>query len=211
MKGTGNVSKEQLERGVLALKKENAVLGSENEGPRAAVDQRDRAIERLERLLKYHANPDAPPSANSLEWKEEKRQKRIQRKGEQWKEDAPVGGRGGKKGHLGTSRRHSPERVVRHGSGRRRVGRRLVPDVTCGCGKRMEAVSGRVRDITEIRTVAEETRHVTGAARCACGRTREAPNRLPKKGNFGKRSSGRSQSSARDASHLRRPPRRSGP
>ena len=181
VKGARNVSKEHLERMVLALEEENVALGSKIGELLAAVGQGDRAIERLEKLLKYYTNPNTPPSANSLEWKEEKRQKRGQG------EDAPAGKRGGKAGHPGVSRRHAPERTVRHRFGRKREGRRLVPDVACGCGGRMEVVARRVRDITEIRITSEETRHVTGVARCACGRTEEAPNDLPARGNFGRR------------------------
>ena len=182
MKGTRGVSKEQLEREVLALREENAVLSSKIEELLAAVEQRDRAVERLERLLKYYTNPDTPPSANSLEWKEEKRQKRKRGEG------APAGKRGGKTGHPGVSRRRSPERVVRHRFRRRMEGRRLVPDVTRGCGRgRMEIATRRVRDITEITITSEETRHVIEVARCACGRTAEAPSGLPARGNFGKR------------------------
>ena len=182
MKGTGGVSREQLERMVLALDEKVAALVSENEELRATIRQRDRAIERLERLLKYYTNPNTPPSANSLEWKEEKRQKRRQGK------DEPAGRRGGKVGHPGASRRHAPERVVRHRFRRRREGGRLVPDVACVCGRgRMEVAARRVRDITEITITSEETRHVIDVARCACGRTAEAPNDLPEKGNFGRR------------------------
>ncbi len=36
----------------------------------------------------------------------------------------------------------------------------------------------------------EEARHVTGAARCACGRASGAPNGLPEKGNSGRRLAG---------------------
>ncbi len=181
MKGARGVSKEYLERRVLALEEENAVLSSKIEELLAAVEQRDRAVERLERLLKYYTNPDTPPSANSLEWKEEKRQKRRQGEG------APAGKRGGKAGHPGVSRRRSPEKVVRHRFRRRREGRRLVPDVACKCGGRMEVATRRVRDITEITITSEETRHVIEVARCACGRTAEAPSGLPARGNFGKR------------------------
>ena len=182
MKGTRGVSKEQLEREVLALREENESLRSEIEELRASIERRDRAVERLERLLKYYTNPNTPPSANSLEWKEEKRQKRLQGEG------APAGRRGGKTGHPGVSRRRSPERVVRHRFGRRRVGRRLVPDVECACGRgRMEVATRRVRDITEITITSEETRHVIEVARCACGRTAEAPSGLPAGGNFGRR------------------------
>ncbi|MCE2497907.1 MAG: hypothetical protein J4F28_02755 [Nitrosopumilaceae archaeon] len=145
MKGTRDVSKEQLERMVFASDEKVAILVSGIEELRATIRQRDRAIERLEKLLKYYTNPNTPPSANSLEWKEEKRQKRRQGEG------APAGKRGGKMGHPGASRRHAPERVVRHRFGRKRAGRRLVPDVACGCGGRMEVVTRRVRDITEIR------------------------------------------------------------
>lgn len=184
MKGTRGVSKEYLERRVLALEEENAALHSEIEELRAAIERRDRATERLEKLLKYYTNPDTPPSANSLEWKEEKRRQRKERRDE----GAPAGKRGGQAGHPGVSRRRSPERVVRHRFGRRREGRRLVPDVSCGCGRgRMEVAARRVRDITEIRITAEETRHVIEVARCACGRTAEAPNDLPARGNFGRR------------------------
>ena len=177
MKGTRGVSKEQLEREVHAFERNVAALSSEIEELRAAMDQRDGAIGRLEKLLKYYTNPNTPPSANSLEWKEERRQG----------EDAPAGKRGGKAGHPGASRRHAPERVVRHGFRRKGAGRRLVPDVACGCGGRMEVAAGRVRDITEIRITSEETGHVTGVARCACGRTEEAPNDLPARGSFGRR------------------------
>lgn len=181
MKGTRGVSKEQLEREVLALNEKVAALSSKIEELLAAVEQRDRVIERLERLLKYYTNPDTPPSANSLEWKEEKRQKKKQEEG------APAGKRGGKAGHPGTSRRRSPERIVRHRFRRRREGRRLVPDVACGCGGRMEVATRRVRDITEIKITAEEVRHIIEVARCACGRTAEASSGLPARGNFGKR------------------------
>ena len=182
MKGTRGVSKEQLEREVLALNEKVAALSSKIEELLAAVEQRDRAIERLERLLKYYTNPDTPPSANSLEWKEEKRQKRRQGEG------APAGKRGGRAGHPGVSRSRSPERVVRHRFRRRREGRRLVPDVECGCGRgRMEVAARRVRDITEITITSEETRHVIEVARCPCGRTAEAPSGLPARGNFGRR------------------------
>ena len=183
MKGTGGVSKEYLERRVLALEEENAALHSEIEELRAAIERRDRATERLEELLKYYTNPNTPPSANSLEWKEEKRQQRKERRDE----GAPAGKRGGQEGHPGVSRRRSPERVVRHRFRRRREGRRLVPDIACGCGGRMEVATRRVRDITEIRITSEETRHVIEVARCACGRTAEAPNDLPARGNFGRR------------------------
>ena len=181
MKGTRDVSKEQLERMVFASDEKVAILVSEIEELRATIRQRDRAIERLEELLKYYTNPNTPPSANSLEWKEEKGQKRRQGEG------APAGKRGGKMEHPGASRRHAPERIVRHRFRRKRAGRRLVPDVACGCGGRMEVVTRRVRDITEIRIASEETRHVIEVARCACGRTEEAPNDLPARGNFGRR------------------------
>ena len=105
MKGTGGVSKEYLERRVLALEEENAALHSEIEDLRAAIERRDRATERLEKLLKHYTNPNTPPSANSLEWKEEKRQRRGERRGG----DAPATGkRGGQAGHPGVSRRHAP-------------------------------------------------------------------------------------------------------
>ena len=187
MKGTKDVSKEQLEHMLRASEERIEGLVSEIEALRAAVGQRDRAIERLEGLLKYYANPNTPPSANSLEWKEEKRQKRMQRREEQREEGASGRRRGAKKGHPGVSRRHSPDRIARHRFGRRREGRRLVPDVTCRCGRHMEVAARRVRDITEIEVTAEEVRHIIEVARCACGRTEEAPNDLPCRGSFGRR------------------------
>ena len=67
MKGTRGVSREQLEQRVLALEEKAAALVSENEELRAAIGQRDRAIGRLEGLLRHCTNPSTPSSANSLE------------------------------------------------------------------------------------------------------------------------------------------------
>jgi len=180
VKGTRGLSKEQMEQQLHASQEKVAAVVSENDELRAAMGQMEKTIKHLEDLLRYYANPNTPPSANSLEWKEEKRHKKQQT------EDAPAGRRGGKVGHVGVSRQRDPEKIIKHRFRRRREGRRFVPDIECACGARMEVAGRRVRDITDITITSEETRHIIEVARCTCGRTAEAPNDLPAKGNFGR-------------------------
>ena len=98
----------------------------------------------------------------------------------------------GKKGTRGGVAPHDPERTVSHRFGRRKSGRRRVPVLPeCGCGGggggRMAIGSPRVRDITDIMVTACETRHRVETAVCgSCGRREDAPNDLPRRGNFGK-------------------------
>lgn len=165
---------------VSPILEENAALSSKIGQLQNSVEQMKSEIERLKGLLKYYANPNTPPSANSLEWKEEKRQKKKQDR------ETPSRKRGGQTGHKGVSRRRSPERTERHAFERKKEGKRTIPDVTCQCGGQMEFAGKRVRDITEIKIMAEETRHIIEVARCACGLTVEAPHDLPAKGNFGR-------------------------
>lgn len=127
---------------MLALDEDNAALGSRVEELRSAVGQRGRAIERLEILLKYPANPDTPPPANSLEWNVEKRKGWEARQPEG---DAPAGRRGGNKSRAGASRRHSPEGIARRGFGRRQAGGREARAGRCVRVRGTHGGRGRAR------------------------------------------------------------------
>ena len=65
-----------------------------------------RANESLQRRPEYYENSNSPPSADSLEWRRQKRERARQRKeGVGSKEGKKPGGRAGRPG---TSRKHSP-------------------------------------------------------------------------------------------------------
>ena len=184
-----------------AQAREAAAPDSRVEELQSKLKESEETVKKLEGLLKYYTNPNTPPSANSLEWKVEKRLKKKERQrkteeremeGEQ-KGDAgqkerekPAARRGGKPGHKGTSRRQNPERTVRHKFRRKKINGRMVLAVPCECGKHLTVVGRRSRNCTEIKIIREEVRHVIEVARCESGHTVEAPSGLPEKGNFGK-------------------------
>ncbi len=179
------MSRDQLKEELLARNREIATLKSDLEKALGRIERLERALGYSERLMTYYTNPNTPPSSESLEWKAQKRE----RAKKQEKEGKSK--RGGRKGHAGASRPHDPERTVSHRFGRRKSGRRRVPVLPeCGCGGgggRMAIGSPRVRDITDIRVTACETRHRVETAVCgSCGRREDAPNDLPRRGNFGK-------------------------
>ncbi len=154
--------------------------------------QQERAIEYYQRMLSYYQNPNTPPSADSLEWKRQKRERAQQRKDGEGN-DNNNGKPGGRTGHAGVSRHHSPQRRQRHDFERRQSGRstkRILP--RCRCGKAMVLGDPRVRDIIEMEVTAHETRHRIETAVCtSCGHTEEAPNGdLPRLGSYGKKMAG---------------------
>ena len=178
-----HMNREQLERELAEERKKNSMLESKIEEVLAKIERLERALGYSERIMTYYTNPNTPPSSESLEWKAQKRERaKKQEKGDKAK-------RGGRDGHVGASRSHDPERTVSHRFGRRKSGRRQVPVLPeCGCGGgRMAIGSPRVRDITDIMVTACETRHRVETAICgSCGRREDAPNDLPRRGNFGK-------------------------
>ena len=165
-------------------------LRSERDELLQRVDSQDRAIASLQqapesvlRKMAYYENPNSPPSADSLEWKERKRQKARERKDGN---GPPKGKPGGRIGHKGTSRRHKPEGEVSHGFGRDAKGNMAIP--RCPCGHERRYTGMRVRDIVDIRPIeAYETRHKIGTAKCGkCGSILEAESGLPRNGSYGK-------------------------
>ena len=73
-----------------------------------------RSIESLQRRLEYYENPNSPPPTDSLGWRRQRRERARQRKeGGGSKEGKKPGGR---VGHPGTSRKHSPRKRKRTAS-----------------------------------------------------------------------------------------------
>ena len=140
------------------------------------IDRLKRIAECLISRLTVYENSGTPPSANSLDWKQEKKEKADARKNG----EAPARKRsGGVKGHKGTSRKHAPKRKKRHTFGDLRP--------KC-CGECMALYDELIRDIVEIpRVRAFEVRHIIDRLRCLkCGRIVEADSGLPRKGSYGK-------------------------
>ena len=142
-----------------------------------------RANESLQRRLEYYENSNSPPSADSLEWRRQKRERARQRKeGGGSKEGKKPGGRAG---HPGTSRKHSPQKTEKHGFPVGASGEPILP--RCACGGRTRMDGHKARDIVDVRIETFETRHVTEQARCeCCGAVTGAPDGLPRKGSYGR-------------------------
>ncbi len=77
------------------------------------LEKRDKTIREQDNRLRYYENENSPPSADSLEWKRQKAQRRKERA----RPDAAAGDDGtgedrkkpgGQKGHKGVSRTHRP-------------------------------------------------------------------------------------------------------
>ena len=118
------------------------------------IEQLERAIEYYQRMLSYYQNPNTPPpSADSLEWKRQKKERAQQRKDGGGNDNDDNCKPGGRTGHAGVSRHHIPERRQRHDFERRQSGRsaaRILP--RCRCGKAMVLGNPRVRDIMRLRS-----------------------------------------------------------
>ena len=129
-------------------------------------------VNTLAAKINYYENPNSPPSANSLAWIQERRQKR---KDDQIEPKKP----GGRKGHVGVSRRHSPSNTIHHNF-------QEIPK--CDCGHAMAISENQTRDILDVQIMTTETRHRTQTVQCVyCNRTRHAPNDLPANGSYGKK------------------------
>ena len=138
------------------------------------VKQLQIQINTLAAKINYYENPNSPSSANSLTWRQEKQERRQKRKDDQTEPRKP----GGRQGHVGTSRRHSPSRTIHHNF-------QEIPK--CDCGHAMVISENQTRDILDVQIMTTETRHITQTARChCCNRTRHAPNDLPANGSYGK-------------------------
>ena len=100
---------------IVALISENKRLYTKNEDLNAKIEQMEKTnkdlnakIEQMEKtnkdlkgVIAYYANPNTPPSAASLEWKKEKRERREEKR----EGKTPAKKRGARSGHTGTSRR----------------------------------------------------------------------------------------------------------
>ncbi len=155
------------------------------------IEKKDKIIEKLNKTireqgnrLRYYENENSPPSADSLEWKRQKAQRRRERA----RSDAAAGNDGakgdrkkpgGQKGHKGVSRTHRPARVQKHcfPGGR-------APE--CSCGTTTEIMKKpQVRDMIGFKIKTTETRHETQRAVCPkCGTIHTAPNDLPRRGSY---------------------------
>ncbi len=148
------------------------------------LEKRDKTIREQDNRLRYYENKNSPPSADSLEWKRQKAQRRKERA----RSDAAAGDDGtgedrkkpgGQKGHNGVSRTHRPTRVQKHcfPGGR-------APE--CKCGTTTEIMKKpQVRDMIGFKIKYTETRHETQRAVCPkCGTMHTAPDGLPRRGSY---------------------------
>ena len=108
-------------------------------------------VDTLAAKINYYENPNSPPSANSLAWRQEKQERRQKRKDDQTEPKKP----GGRKGHVGTSRRHSPSRTIHHNF-------QEIP--RCNCGHAMVISENQTRDILDVQIITTETRYITQTA-----------------------------------------------
>jgi transposase len=75
------------------------------------LEKKDRRIAHLEKKLQYYENPNSPPSANSLLWKKQKKERREQRsRNGNCEQKKP----GRKKGHKGVSHAFKPTETIEH-------------------------------------------------------------------------------------------------
>ncbi len=148
------------------------------------IEKRDKTIREQGNRLRYYENENSPPSADSLEWKRQKAQRRKERAQSDAAavEDGAKGDRkepGGQKGHKGISHIHRPTRVQKHcfPGGRAPV---------CKCGTTTEiAKRPQVRDMIGFKIKTTETRHEIQRAVCPkCGTYHTAPNDLPRCGSY---------------------------
>ena len=167
---------QELEDALHSMTERFTALQSKFDTALNKIEQFERAIEYYQRMLSYYQNPNTPPSADSLEWKRQKRERAQQRKDGEGNNNNNSGKPGGRTGHAGVSRHHSPERRQRHDFERRQSGRSITKVLPrCRCGKAMVLGDPRVRDIIEMEVTAHETRHRIETAVCAsCGHTEEA-------------------------------------
>ena len=128
-----------------------------------------------ESRLAYYENSNTPPSANSLEWQREKREKKEARKNGT---SAPRRKAGGRPGHKGTSMPRNPSRTEEH---------KLDETLKC-CGHPM-IIRTKKRYIKHlIPARCEQVLHCIDVARCSsCGKAVEAEHDLPKKGSYCKK------------------------
>ena len=184
MKGSRPTNRE-LQDALNSATDKIATLQSKLETALDSIGRLERTVEYYPRMLSYYQNPDTPPSADSLEWKRQKRQSAERRKN-----DGETGKRpGGRKGHSGASRSHEPDKKQHHSFGRMQSGNRKVPvPPMCGCSSKTVIGTLRVRDIIDLEITARDTRHrIDTAVCCMCGNTQEAPNDLPQNGSYGRR------------------------
>ena len=147
-----------------------AELSSAHERQLAEVMSELRA---LKARLAYYENPHSPPSADSLEWRRAKKEKKNMAAKSERKP-------GGQPGHRGASRAHAPKRSRTH----RFAGRPWC--ARCGLTARIDR-KPVTRDIVEIHTTATETRHRIQTATCGrCGTVQQAPDGLPGSGSYGR-------------------------
>ncbi len=80
------------------------------------IKEKDRIIEEQGRRLRYYENENSPPSAESLEYKRQKAQRKRERASNRGNGSNSGTGKkpGGQRGHKGTSRRHDPQKTVLH-------------------------------------------------------------------------------------------------
>ena len=177
------MTKLELLNGYRKELEDNVALRARVEKLEAELSQFKKYEEFTDKFLKFYTNADTPPSKESLEWKKEKREKKKRAKSE----DQKPGKLGGVKGHVGTSRKRSPEKTIRHNFNRKKDGKKRIIDVKCDCGCDMVLGKPQVRDILDIEIIPSEIRHRIETATCtSCGSTKNAPNDLPARGNLGK-------------------------
>ncbi len=149
------------------------------------MKEKDRTIEEQNRRLRYYENENSPPSAESLEYKRQKAQRKRERASNRGNGSNSGTGKkpGGQRGHKGTSRRHDPQKTVLHTF--------QDNDGTCSpvcmCGRAMD-ITALIRDIIDFEPVRmTETRHITERATCRlCGIMISADDGLPRRGRYGK-------------------------
>ena len=73
MKGSRPTNRE-LQDALNSATDKIATLQSKLETALDSIGRLERTVEYYQRMLSYYQNPDTPPSADSLEWKRQKRQ-----------------------------------------------------------------------------------------------------------------------------------------